>query len=81
MIVVVSRTIIIKAISIPIIQNRIESECHFLIILLFLFFFYFYSSKVNGIKIKKKRIEPYILAQFMLWHPPFFYRDVSISFK
>lgn len=45
MIVVVSRTIIIKAISIPIIQNRIESECHFLIILLFLFFFIFIPVK------------------------------------
>ena len=48
MIVVVSRTIIIKGVSIPIIQNRIESECHFLIIL-----FFFFSSKVNGIKIKR----------------------------
>ena len=37
MIVVVSRTVIIKAISIPIIQNRIESEYHFLIILFFFF--------------------------------------------
>lgn len=53
MIVVVSRTIIIKAISIPIIQNRIRVS----------FLNYF------------------ILAQFMLWHTPFFYRDVSISFK
>ena len=52
MIVVVSRTIIIKAISIPIIQNRIESECHFLIILFFLFF---YSSKVKSKWNKKKK--------------------------
>ena len=81
MIVVVSRTIIINEISILIIHNRIESECHFLIILFF-FFFFFNSSRVNGIKKEKeKRIDPYILAQFMLWHTPFFYRDVSISFK
>ena len=56
MIVVVSRTIIIKAISIPIIQNRIESECHFLIILFLhnlcygirLFFIETYPSHLNN---------------------------------
>lgn len=55
MIVVVSRTIIIKAISIPIIQNRIESECHFLIILLFLFFFLFLFHLLYWNKNKKKK--------------------------
>lgn len=60
MLVIETTTIIIKTISIPMIQNTIKVS--FLNYLIF-FLFQFYSIYFTGIK-KKERMEPYILAQF-----------------
>lgn len=75
MLVIETTTIIIKTISIPMIQNTIKVS--FLNYLIF-FLFQFYSIYFTGIK-KKERMEPYILAQFYCFGVH--YRAVSVNVK